>query len=105
MSEIDEETLDIPLQLACQHGQLETVQWLISTFKLTVDDVYDSSALVSAIVYGRHAVVKWLISTFGPTMDANTAEIRFHGCCCGGHLETASYLAGQFGVDCLDGWA
>ena len=69
------ETLRRALCGACEHGRLEVVKWLHSTFELNVEDVrsFNDHALSMACHKGHLEIAKWLHTTFGTAVRSSEA--------------------------------
>ena len=52
--------------IACVQGHVETVQWLVDTFRLGADDVYAGQYPLNRVRERGHvAMANWLVNKFG----------------------------------------
>lgn len=93
----------VPLNLACNYGSLEVVQWLIEELKVdpNVCDEDGVTPFFSACCTGRMSVVRYLFG-LKVNMEAKTvhAELRpIHAACGQGGLEVLKFLVTEAKVD------
>jgi len=98
-------------RIACLHGHLEVLKWLVDKFGLTVMDVRcnENWAFRIACLHGHLEVAKWLVDKFRLTIEdvRSLDNYAFRLACSHGHLEVAKWLVDIFGltiddVRCLD---
>ena len=98
--DVEQYYIDIVLQLACRHGNLNMAKWLYTVLQLTVDDVRfsENQTFKHACKYGNLDMAQWLYTTFQLTVDDARSEdnYAFRHACIYGYLDVAQWLYTTF---------
>ncbi len=97
---------------ACQHGYIDVVKWMHTTYNLTQKDgrIYDNNPLRRACQYGKLELVEWICTTYNLTSkDARSYRNDSLGIACKyGNLELVKWLHKTFELtidDVRECWA